>query len=70
MSEAAVAAAVAEIMPKTPPVMAHSRAAIEATMRAIFADAEQARQRDRELARRTGLSPTTVGAWRRRLARP
>ena len=43
------------------------RASIAAMMRQVFSDPELARLGDRELARRYGLSPTTIGNWRRRL---
>jgi len=46
--------------------MAHSRAAIAALMREIFTDPQRRQLTDRELARQTGLSPTTIGNWRRR----
>jgi hypothetical protein len=49
-----------------PPELKRPKAAIAAVMRKILSDPELARLSDRELARRTGLSPTTVGAWRRR----
>jgi transcriptional regulator with XRE-family HTH domain len=42
-----------------------TRAAIEATIRAILK--EEPSLSDREIARRTGLAPQTVGNWRRRL---
>jgi hypothetical protein len=42
-----------------------NRAAIEATMRATLKD--EPHLSDREIARRTGLAPQTVGNWRRRL---
>ena len=38
-----------------------------AAMRKILSDPELAKLADREIARRTGLAPTTVGNWRRRL---
>jgi hypothetical protein len=44
-----------------------SRASIEAEMRRLLGDPETARLPDRELSRRTGLSPQTIGNWRRRL---
>jgi hypothetical protein len=46
----------------------HSLAAIEARMRAVPRDPQLARLSDRELARRTGISPQAVGNWRRRVA--
>jgi hypothetical protein len=48
--------------------LSHSRAAIAAEMRRVFADPDLAKLADRELSRRIGLSPTTIGNWRRRLA--
>jgi hypothetical protein len=50
-----------------PPPLKRPRAAIEAAMRKILSDPELAKLADREIARRTGLAPTTVGNWRRRL---
>jgi transcriptional regulator with XRE-family HTH domain len=44
-----------------------SRAEIAAAMRAIFDDPLSYFLSDREIARRTGLSPQTVGNWRRKL---
>jgi hypothetical protein len=44
-----------------------ARAEIAATMRAIFGDTWLSHLSDREIARRTGVSPQTVGNWRRRL---
>jgi DNA-binding CsgD family transcriptional regulator len=40
---------------------------IEAKMRAVLGDARLSILSDREIARRTGISPQTVGNWRRRL---
>jgi hypothetical protein len=45
-----------------------TRAQIAATMRAIFIDPRLAQLTDREIARRTGLAPQSVGNWRRRIA--
>jgi DNA-directed RNA polymerase specialized sigma24 family protein len=45
-----------------------SMAMIEARMRAVLRDRRLKRLSDRELARRTGISPQAVGNWRRRLA--
>ncbi len=45
-----------------------SLAMVEARMRAVLRDRRMARLSDRELARRTGISPQAVGNWRRRLA--
>jgi DNA-directed RNA polymerase specialized sigma24 family protein len=45
-----------------------SMAMIEARMRAVLRDRRLAGLSDRELARRTGISPQAVGNWRRRLA--
>jgi hypothetical protein len=36
-------------------------------MRRLLSDSTTADLSDRELARRTGLAPQTVGNWRRRL---
>ena len=44
-----------------------TRAEIAAKMRAFFGDARLSVLSDREIARLTGLSPQTVGNWRRRL---
>jgi transposase-like protein len=44
-----------------------SRATIAVEMHKMFGDPTLAQLSDRELARRTGLSPQTVGNWRRRL---
>ena len=43
-------------------------AEIEATMRGYLTTPSLARLSDREISRRTGLSPQTVGNWRARLA--
>jgi chromosome segregation ATPase len=43
------------------------QADIEAKMRAVLGDARLSVLSDREIARRTGISPQTVGNWRRRL---
>ena len=45
-----------------------SLAAIETRMRAVLRDPRLSRLSDRELARRTGISPQAVGNWRRRVA--
>jgi hypothetical protein len=45
-----------------------SLAMVGARMRAVLGDPRLARLSDRELARRTGISPQAVGNWRRRLA--
>jgi hypothetical protein len=45
-----------------------TRAAIAERMRSILGDARLSCLSDREIARRTGLSPQTIGNWRRRLA--
>ena len=45
-----------------------SLATIEARMRTILRDPRLSRLSDRELARRTGISPQAVGNWRRRVA--
>jgi hypothetical protein len=45
-----------------------SRATIAAEMRKVLGDPVLAGLSDRELARRTGLSPQTIGNWRRRAA--
>jgi hypothetical protein len=45
-----------------------TRAEIAAKMRAILGDARLSLLSDREIARRTGISPQAVGNWRRRLA--
>jgi hypothetical protein len=52
----------------TKKTLKRSLAAIEARMRAVLNDPRLARLSDRELARRTGISPQAVGNWRRRLA--
>ena len=44
-----------------------TRAEIAGTIRTILKSPQLARLSDREIARRTGLSPQTVGNWRRRL---
>ena len=44
-----------------------TRAEIAATMRSIFGKFQLAQLSNREIARRTGLSPQAVGNWRRRL---
>jgi hypothetical protein len=44
------------------------RRSLAARMRAVFGDARLSKLGDRELARRTGISPQAVGNWRRRLA--
>jgi hypothetical protein len=44
-----------------------SLAAIETRMRAVLGDARLSKLSDRELARRSGMSPQAVGNWRRRL---
>jgi hypothetical protein len=44
-----------------------TRAAIAATMRGILNDPRLSRLSDREIARRTGLSPQSVGNWRKRI---
>jgi hypothetical protein len=48
-----------------PANLLRTRADIEATIRAIFKN--EPHLSDREIARRTGLSPQTAGNWRRRL---
>lgn len=49
------------------PSLRRSRAEISDAMHAVFADPVSDYLSDREIARRTGLSPQTVGNWRRRL---
>ena len=44
-----------------------TQADIEARMRAVLGDTRLSVLSDREIARRTGISPQTVGNWRRRL---
>jgi hypothetical protein len=44
-----------------------TRAEIAATMRGVLGDPILSLLRDREIARRTGMSPQAVGNWRRRL---
>jgi Homeodomain-like domain len=44
-----------------------TRAEITATMHGIFKESRLSQFSDREIARRTGLSPQTVGNWRRRI---
>jgi hypothetical protein len=44
-----------------------TRPQIAAAMRAIFNDPRLAQLADREIARRTGLAPQSVGNWRRRI---
>jgi hypothetical protein len=46
-----------------------SRAEIAETVRAMLSDPDLSALSDREIARRTGLSPQCIGNWRRRLAR-
>jgi hypothetical protein len=48
-----------------PSNLRRTRADIEATLRAVFKD--EPNLSDREFARRIGLSPKTVGIWRRKI---
>lgn len=52
----------------SPGGLKRSRAEIADAMRAIFDDPVASYISDREIARQTGLSPQTVGNWRRKLA--
>jgi hypothetical protein len=45
-----------------------TRAAIEDRLRVVLGDRRLSRLSDREIARRTGVAPQTIGNWRRRLA--
>jgi hypothetical protein len=45
-----------------------SLAQVETRMRSVLGDPQLSRLSDRELARRTGISPQAIGNWRRRLA--
>jgi hypothetical protein len=47
--------------------LSRTRAEIAASIRVILKSPDLSRLPDREIARRTGLSPQTVGNWRRRL---
>ena len=50
-----------------PESLKRTRGEIEARMRSFLEDAQLSTLSDREIAQRSGVAPTTVGNWRRRL---